>query len=57
MNDRFMERVESLEGAFQELMSMKPVPVTALPHGMPSSGIYVFFEVRYISTQNERKMC
>jgi len=44
MNEIFRNHVESLQPAFERLVTMPPVKVCELPNEMPERGIYLFSE-------------
>ena len=44
MHPRFKSFVESLEGKFQQLITMKPVKYHELPRNLPKKGLYLFSE-------------
>lgn len=44
MNRKFRNFVDLLEPLYRQLMAAPPVKVDALPHDMPTAGIYLFSE-------------
>jgi hypothetical protein len=44
MDDRFRTMVEALEGRYQELLAMDPVPADRIPSSAPAGGVFLFTE-------------